>query len=464
MYELNPELRDFWRTRKPYKLLKGGRFSGKTHDAAGMAAFLARNYSIKFLCIRQFQNRITDSVYTVIKDKIETAGWTDEFDIGVSTIRHKLTGSEFLFYGMARNINDIKGIENVDLCWIEEGEGLTEEQWMIIDPTIRKEGSEIWVLWNPKFVKDFVQTKLPKILGNDCITKHINYTHNPFLAETAKAKAERLKEVDYDMYRHIYLGEPLSDDDSVIIKLSWINAAIDAHKKLGFDVDGMSRIGYDVADSGADKNATVLVKGNTTVGIKQWKAAEHELFKSCTKVFSDADRNAAHVNYDCIGVGAGCGSNFNRLNSEKYGLGPRPEKQQYIKYSPFNAGGSVQRPDGLYTDRIKNKDFFSNVKAQAWWYVADRLKDTYNAVINGEDIPHDRLISIDGDCDYLEELKDELSTPRRDFDGKGKVKVESKADLAKRDVDSPNIADAFIMAYWDCEAKKKKAIQIPGRR
>ena len=126
MYQLNPNLKEFWRTRKPYKLLKGGRFSGKTHDAAGMAAFLARNYSVRFLCIRQFQNRISDSVYTVVKEKIEAAGWQDEFDIGVSSIRHKVTGSEFLFYGMARNLNDIKGTEGVDICWIEEGEGLTE--------------------------------------------------------------------------------------------------------------------------------------------------------------------------------------------------------------------------------------------------------------------------------------------------------------------------------------------------
>ena len=93
MYRLNPALKPFWRTRKPYKLLKGGRFSSKTHDAGGMAVYLARNYSLRFLCIRQFQNKISESVYTVLKTKIDEAGWRDEFDIGVSTIRHKITGS-----------------------------------------------------------------------------------------------------------------------------------------------------------------------------------------------------------------------------------------------------------------------------------------------------------------------------------------------------------------------------------
>src|SRR5690606_27014105 len=255
MYQLNPNLREFWKTRKPYKLLKGGRFSSKTQDAGGMAAFLARNYSVKFLCLRQFQNRIADSVYTVIKQKIETAGWRDEFDIGVSTIRHKETGSEFLFYGIARNIEDIKGTEGVDICWIEEGEGLTEDQWSIIDPTIRKEGSETWILWNPRLLTDFVQAKLPALLGDDCIIRHINYDQNPFLSDTARQKAERLKDADYDAYRHIYLGEPLTNDDAAVIKFAWIDAAIDAHKKLGIDMAGARTVGYDVADSGVDKNA-----------------------------------------------------------------------------------------------------------------------------------------------------------------------------------------------------------------
>ena len=36
---------------------------------------------------------------------------------------------------------------------------------------------------------------------------------------------------------------------------------------------------------------------------------------------------------------------------------------------------------------------------------------------------------------------------KKDYDNTGKVKVESKKDLAKRDIKSPNLADAFIIAY-----------------
>ncbi len=462
MYSLNPNLETFWRMRKPYKILKGGRFSSKTQDAGGMAAFLARNYSVKFLCIRQFQNRIADSVYTVIKEKIEQAGWESEFDIGVSTIKHRVTGSEFLFYGMARNINDIKGTEGVDVCWIEEGEALTKEQWAVIDPTIRKEGSEIWLLYNPRFQSDFVCTDLPSLLGDDCAIRHINYDENPFLSDTARAKAERLKLADEDEYKHIYLGEALTDDDSVIIKRSWLDAAVDAHIKLGVNLDGERRIGYDVADSGADKNADVLAVGNVITSIREWKGEEHELFNSCTKVWRLAQDKGAHVQYDSIGVGAGCGSNFTNLNKAEHSS-VRGSEHLYTKYTAFNAGGAVDSPDGEYREGVKNKDFFSNIKAQAWWTIADRLRETYNAV-NGKDYDPSNIISISSECEYVQQLLKELSTPKRHFDGKGKVKVESKEDLAKRDVKSPNLADAFIMALWRSQPKASSGILVPSRK
>jgi phage terminase large subunit len=58
------------------------------------------------------------------------------------------------------------------------------------------------------------------------------------------------------------------------------------------------------------------------------------------------------------------------------------------------------------------------------------------------------MISLDSTCDsaLLTKLIDELSTPMRDYDTAGRDMVEGKKDLAKRDVKSPNLADAFIIA------------------
>lgn len=428
-YQLNPNLRDFWRTRKPYKGLKGGRFSSKTQDAGGMAAYLARNYSLRFLCIRQFQNRIADSVYTVVKQKIEAAGWRDEFDIGVSTIRHKVTGSEFLFYGMARNIEDIKGTEGIDICWIEEGEALTEDQWAIIDPTIRKEGAEVWLLWNPHLMTDFVQAKLPSLLGDDFLVRHINYDENPFLSDTARKKAERLKAADPDAYNHIYLGQPITTDGAALIRYEWVEAAIDAHIKLGIEMGGKRNVGYDVADSGDDKNAASIFDGAICLDLDEWAAPEDELTQSTKRAWAHVQGGT--LVYDSIGVGAHVGSTLVDMGVQR-------------GFMKFNAGGAVVDPDKLYAPGIKNKDKFENVKAQAWQDVADRLRNTYNAVTKGEVFAPQDLISISSTCRKLEQLKIELATPRRRYSKRGLDMVETKDELKARKIASPNCADSFI--------------------
>lgn len=404
--------------------------SSKTNDAAGMAAFLARNFTVRFLCLRQFQNRISDSVYTIVKQKIEEAGWVDEFDIGVSTIVHRATGSEFLFYGMARNLYDIKGIEGVDICWIEEGEGLTEEQWGVIDPTIRKDGSEVWIIWNPRLVTDFVQSKLPGLLGESCLIKHINYTDNPFLPEGAVAKADRMKAVDFEAYQHIYLGQPLSDSDSSVIRYEWLTAVIDAHVKLGIEVTGKRCVGYDVADSGADKNAAAIFDGAVLVGLDEWAAKDDELQQSTMRAWSHVA--GGEMIYDCIGVGAHVGAT---LRAAGYSTG----------HFKFNAGSGVSNPNHEYANGIKIKDKLENRKAQAWDEVAMRVMHTYNAVAKGYDYDKDMIISISSDIPHLERLKIELATPRKRYSKRGLDMIETKDELARRGVSSPNLADAFIM-------------------
>jgi phage terminase large subunit len=464
--KLNPALKSFWRTKADTRVLKGGRASSKTWDTAGIAVFLSSQYKLKFLCMRQFQNKIQESVYSILCVQIERFGMQDEFEILKTSIVHKVTGSSFHFYGIHRNITEIKGFEGADVGWIEEAEGLTKDQWSVIEPTLRKEGAQAWIIYNPKFVNDYVETQFNHDPDNGVIVRHINYNENQFLSDTMKRKIQRLKDSDFEEYEHIYLGIPLTDDDRVIIKLSWIEASIDAHIKLNLEPNGKSRIGYDVADDGGDLNATVETKGFLTIDAQEWKGGEDELQESCRRVYNQASKSKALITYDSIGVGAGSGSNFKAMNIAKFGEG-RENAKDYIKYQGFNAGSSVSNPDSYYGDpdnKIKNKDHFSNSKAQEWWRVADMFRNTYNAV-NGKQYDNDNIIAISSECKHLDKLKTELSTPRRNFDTSGKVKVESKKDLSARNVASPNLADAFIEAYMnEAESTGHSGVYVPSRK
>ncbi|CAH0447590.1 hypothetical protein LMG10661_03657 [Ralstonia syzygii subsp. syzygii] len=448
---LNPALRKFWTAPARNRVLYGGRSSSKSWDAAGFAVFLTNTNKIRFLCARQFQNKIADSVYSLLKTQIERFGLLDRFDIQRDRIINIATGSEFLFYGLWRSIDEIKSMEGIDVCWIEEAHNLTEEQWEILNPTLRKSGSQFWIIFNPRLSTDFVYRRFVANPPAKTITRQINYTENPFLSGTMLEIIEAAKDEDYESYEHTYLGVPRDDDDDSIIKRSWIMAAIDAHKVLGLEAQGEKRIGFDVADSGADKCANVAAHGSVVDWADEWKAGEDELLESSKRTYNAAKERGASVTYDSIGVGAGCGAKFKEINEAR-----QSEGQSFmVRYDKFNAGGAVWEPDREYQPNVKNGDMFSNIKAQAWWLVADRFRNTFNAVRRDEKFSVEQLISISAETPHLERIIDELSTPKREYDPNGRVKVESKKDLAKRDVPSPNLADSFVMCFAPIERKPR---------
>lgn len=443
---LNPALRPFWEARKApdgydvkFRILYGGRMSSKSHDAAGFAIARANFRQERFLCIRTYQNRIADSVYTLLKDKISYFGLDDNFNIYADAIEHKYNGSLFRFYGVARNVEDIKSFEGASVCWWEEANNATKEQMTEIRPTVmRNQDAEIWLTLNPKYATDYVYKNFILSPPRGTILRLINYDENPFLSQTAIQDIESAREEDYEEYQHIYLGVPRDNDESVVIKRAWIQSSIDAHKKIVPESGiwtGRKTIGYDVADDGDDKNAISLMDGSIAMPLDEWRGGEDQLRESAARVKLAADNAVAEaIGYDSIGVGAGTGSHLNSLG--------------WRNHFKFNAGGKVVDPKKQYgKTKIKNEDFFSNLKAQMWWMLADRFRNTHIAVTKGVQFNADEMISISSDCDtkLLERLIDELSTPKRDFDNQGKVKVESKKDLKKREVDSPNIADSLII-------------------
>jgi len=433
MATLNPKLRSFWQNKdgtlkKSRNLvLYGGRASSKSWEFCGRLAQIGQQYKTRVLCVRRFQNKIKDSVYTLLKDQI------DNFKFGGYSVQansiHNVNGTEIVFYGIERNITEIKSFEGADIMYIEEAQDLTKEQWEILDPTIRKEGSEIWISFNPKLITDFIYQRFIVNPPPNTRVKLINYLDNQFLSKTARDNIEAIKEEDPEQYQHIYLGTPLSDDDQAVIKRSWVEAAIDAHINLNIDMTGQNNVGYDVADSGNDKNAIAQFNGAICEYIEEWKAPEDELDKSALRSWSFV--GGGLLIYDSIGVGAHVGATL--------------KNKGHKNHSKFNAGDAVYRPDKEYSPKITNKQKFENLKAQAWQDVADRLRNTFNAINKGMKFEPSDMISISGEIKELEALKTELCSPHKDYSKRGLDMVESKKDMAKRGIKSPNKADAFIM-------------------
>ncbi|OAM20838.1 terminase [Eikenella corrodens] len=418
-----------------YKVLYGGRGSGKSYFLAELAVEVSRRIGTVILCAREFQGSLDDSVYQLLIETIDRLGYADEFNILKSTITHKGTGAKFVFYGIKNNVTKIKSIQGVGVCWVEEAEAVTKNSWDVLIPSIRGDkNAEIWISFNPKNILDDTYQRFIVHPPKDSIVLKANYDINPHFADTPLlADMLEYKERDEDLYRHIWLGEPVADSELAIIKPSWIEAAIDAHEKLGFSAAGRRILGFDVADEGDDANATVLRHGSVVTDMQQWRG--QDVIYSADKVYLYAqEQNIDRIVYDNIGVGAGVKAQFRRKNGKVQTLG-------------FNAGGAVYKPDAKYTDDKKNRDMFANIKAQAWWMVRDRFYKTWRAVHHGDSYPEDQLISLSGSLHELEYLTAELSRPQVDYDQNGRVKAESKKDMKKRGIPSPNRADALVMAF-----------------
>lgn len=447
-----------------FKCEYGGRGSAKTRTFVAILLNNVQYYGWRLVCFREVMKSLEDSVYQEFIDEIErTPGRHKFFTVVKNEIRCPLSGGKIKFDGLFRNQQKLKGYAGFDAAWVEEAENVTAYSWKFLIPTLRKGGSEIWVSYNPDdplsathlmFVTDrkfpdYVQVtdeKHKPVFNDDgtpmmrryCVVLKVNYTENPRFPEELRIDMELMKENDYELYLHVYEGEPVGNSDLSVIKPLWIAAAIDAHIKLQLEPTGGWMAGFDVADEGKDKNSFVWRNGFVVRGAEEWKdddpnTAARFVFINSQKMGMDT------VTYDNIGVGAGAKG---AIREEKKKLDKRAKAPQY---RGFTANESPLNPELEYMPGKKNKDMFVNLKAQAWWLVRDRFKNTFDA-LNGKPYDKEKLISIDSTIPAVAKLCAELSQPRRDLQN-GKVVIESKKDMKKRGVVSPNLADGFVMAF-----------------
>lgn len=428
-----PAFRKFQKSCR-YKVAYGGRGSGKSWTIARLLIEISRLMPVRILCARELQNSISDSVIQLLVDTIERHKYTSEFDVQRNRIYNLETGSLFIFYGIKNNPTKIKSLEGVDICWVEEAENVSKESWDILIPTIRKDGSEIWVSFNPKNILDDTYQRFVVNPPSDIALLKVNYSDNPHFPETLRLEMEDCKQRDFEPYRHIWEGEPVADSELAIIKPVWIEAAVNAHIKLGFSASGRKRVGFDVADDGADSNANCFVYGSVVLAVEEWRG-EDVIFSAHQTHTNAVKWQADEIIFDSIGVGAGVKAEYKRLNTGK------------ILCTGFNAGAAVFEPDEFYTQDKRNGDMFANIKAQAWWLLRDRFYKTWRAIEYGDTYAVDEMISLSSEIKDLDYLKAELSRPRVDHDNNGKVRVESKKDMRKRGIPSPNKADALVMCF-----------------
>lgn len=192
----------------PYrnKVLYGGRGGGKSHDVAG--ALLAQGVQKKMfiVCAREIQKSIKDSVHRLLKNKINEDNVLKSFYTVLQDKIVGINGTEFVFTGLKHNPEAVKSLEGADVCWVEEADNVSERSWEVLIPTIRKEGSEIWVTFNPRYVTDPTWVRFVQNADEDTFVKKVGWQDNPWFPETLNKERLKLKKLDLKAYNHVWEG------------------------------------------------------------------------------------------------------------------------------------------------------------------------------------------------------------------------------------------------------------------
>ena len=289
-FEVPEKMAFLVRLKSRFKVVRGGRGSGKSGSVARGLIGKSLEKPTKVLCTRELQNSIGDSVHSLLRGTIDGCGASSLYETTLTSIKG-FNDSYFLFKGLRNNINEIKSLDNVDICWVEEASGIDGKTWDILIPTIRNRGSEIWISYNPDeendathqrfgkinfpfwdkdkiYAKGELATELGSVESNFTVWEseidnntnpqdetrgwkrymvsvEVNYFDNKFFRET-ELYAEMLacKTLDPEKYNNIWLGQPKSRSDAQVFKDKWrvetfITPPVSEmhHKRLFFGAD-----------------------------------------------------------------------------------------------------------------------------------------------------------------------------------------------------------------------------------
>ena len=224
-----------------------------------------------------------------------------------------------------------------------------------------------------------------------------------------------------------------TDAGDALISYEWIMAAIDSHLKIeGLeDEDGNKQVGLDVAVSGSNKSVLTFRIGSVVEQIIELPGQD------TTQSAFLADRMVTEEGYDYLcfdadGVGAGVAATLNNI-----------ERLQYSILEFHGASKPTERSiKGM--NRLAC-DVYANLRAEAWSNLRIRFKNTYDHLTGAvEHEPHD-MISIPNEPKLIQDL----TKPKIKYQNNGKLLLESKVDMKKRGISSPDYGDSLALAFHE---------------
>jgi len=216
--------------------------------------------------------------------------------------------------------------------------------------------------------------------------------------------------------------------EGLCIPAKWVRAAIDLALP---DQAGPIVCGFDVGGGKETSDPCVVIPRQ---GPKVGWPADWQGWEEVQSVWRARDEVVKQKGKACLYDASGIGS-FVKGEWDKGGGVP-------FQVIPVNTGS---HPSELWwPDEETSKDKFLNLRAELWFLMRRRFEKTYEFVMEGVKHPLHELISIPNHPQLIQEL----SNVKYSRQGQGsKIVMESKKELKKRGVKSPDFADALALTF-----------------
>lgn len=460
---------------KKYKCFYGGRAGTKSIFTWDVLSGDVNSNGSKVFCMRERMKSLKESIYSGISERIKDLNLAGFSPIPSQwEIRHK-SGGKFSFGGM-QNIIDMKGSFNYKFFLVEEAARTTQSALDTLGPTLRNvDGAELWFVWNPESANDPMSNEFILPFQKDLDSKgfyedeyhliiKVGYEDNPWFIHDKSLRTELEKDknkvsegrMSKARFNHIWNGGFSDDIENSIIEPDWFDACIDAHLKLGFKAQGATVATHDPSDVGEDAKGYALRTGVVFSEVCELDAenANRAMDVAAGKAIQS---NADSFLWDCDGMGA--------LLRDQVAKSFAGKKIQSVMYK---GSESVHNPEAVFKgsenygfkESKTNEDVFWNKRAQNSIALAERIRNTWDAVTNGAYYNPDDLISFSSEIKDIQKLRSECCKMPLKPNQHGKIALYSKDEMRKGltiisrsgesikiKIPSPNLFDCVVMSF-----------------
>jgi len=305
------------------------------------------------------------------------------------------------------------------LVVVDEAQGLSWDVWTALQTLLRGQFSYLLMIGNPTvpegpFYEAFRDPRFAKmsISALECPNVVEGKIVVPGLVTKGDVEEIRQRYGENSWEWKVWvLGEFAERSENVLVALSWVEKAGQRNEPG----EGRVEVGADIARYGGDHTVFVARKGGCAFALQECPPGS--TMETAGRLIAFARKVKAElVKVDADGLGAGV---VDRL------------REQGFPVAEVHFGG-----------RAIEKDRFENKSAEMWWNLAEMLQkgEAWGPVFQDRNVVRD------------------LTGRKYSYTSAGRIKLESKEQMRKRGVPSPDWGDAVALAY---AAVEKPRMEIP---